>query len=194
MMESLIHIDKQIFIAIHEGMANPFFDWLLPILREAKTWIPLYLVFVFLAIHKYKTQGVFIVLATVLIVVLCDRFSAGFMKPFFERLRPCHEPSLAAHLRNIIDCGGQYGFISSHATNHFGLAILFTWFFKKISDMTCLNWVFYTWAGLISFAQIYVGKHYFGDVLIGAICGILIAKLILSIFKKFNKIKYLSSS
>lgn len=192
MIENLIYIDKQIFIAVHEGLANPFFDWFLPILREAKTWIPLYLVFVFLAVRKYKTHGMLIVLATVLIVVLCDRFSAGFMKPFFERLRPCHEPSLAAHLRNIIDCGGQYGFISSHATNHFGLAIMFTWFFKRVSDLTSLNWVFYTWAALISFAQIYVGKHYFGDVLVGALAGLLIGKIILSILTKLPMIKRLS--
>lgn len=185
MIDSLIHIDKQIFIAIHQGLANPFFDWLFPILREAKTWIPLYLVFVFLAIHRYKTQGIFIVLAAVLIVILCDTFSAGFMKPFFERLRPCHEPSIAAHIRNLIDCGGRYGFISSHATNHFGMAVLFTWFFKKVSSLAYIDWVFYLWAAVICFAQIYVGKHYFGDVLFGALAGLLIGKIVLTIFTKF---------
>ena len=184
MIDSLIHIDKQIFIAVHEGLANPFFDWLMPLLREPKVWIPLYLAFVFLAIRKYKLQGLYIVLATVLIVVLCDRFSAGFMKPFFERLRPCHEPSLSEYIRDLVNCGGQYGFISSHATNHFGMAVIFTWFFKKLHNTSCLNWIFYAWAGLISFAQIYVAKHYFGDVLIGAICGMLIGFIILYIFKK----------
>ncbi|MDG2455940.1 MAG: phosphatase PAP2 family protein [Bacteroidia bacterium] len=193
MIDSLIHIDKQLFIAIHEGFANPFFDWLLPILRDANTWIPLYAVFVFLTVRKYKLQGLFIILTTLAVVVLCDRFSAGFAKPFFERLRPCHEPTLSAHMRNLIDCGGQYGFISSHATNHFGLAVIFTWFFKKISSLTCVNWLFYAWATLISFAQIYVGKHYFGDVLVGALVGILIGKVILTIFTRLVLTKSLST-
>ena len=133
MIETLVHWDMMLFKWVHCTLANDAFDWLMPILREAKNWIPLYLLFVFLAIKNYKTKGLYIVLATALVVVLCDRFSAGFMKPFFERLRPCHEPSLAAHIRHLIDCGGQYGFISSHATNHFGLAVMFTWFFKKIA-------------------------------------------------------------
>lgn len=192
MIDTLLHLDQQIFIAIHQGMANSFFDWLMPVLREAKTWIPLYLVFVFFTIRKYKLQGLYIVLATVLVVVICDRSSAGFMKPFFERLRPCHEPSLAGHIRHLTNCGGQYGFISSHATNHFGLAVMFAWIFKKISALKYTQAIFYSWAGLISFAQIYVGKHYFGDVLVGALFGIAIGKIILSIFTKMTVINKLS--
>ena len=191
MIESLIDIDKQIFIAIHHGLANPVFDMILPWLREPKAWIPLYLLFAFLAIQKYKLQGLYIVLAAAVIVALCDRFSAGFMKPYFERLRPCHEPSLTLYIRDLVDCGGQYGFISSHATNHFGLAVIFAWFFKKVSSMSCIPWVFYLWAGVISLAQIYVAKHYFGDVLVGALAGILIAKVLLAIFTKFIVIKSL---
>ena len=196
MIETLINWDKELFRWVHCTLANNVFDWLMPILREAKTWIPLYLLFAFLAIKNYKIKGLYIALATALIVVLCDRFSAGLMKPFFERLRPCHEPSLAAHIRHVIDCGGQYGFISSHATNHFGLAVMFTWFFKKIAtkDIAFANCIFYVWAGLISFAQVYVGKHYVGDVLIGAICGLLIGKIILTIFTKMSVIKNLSKA
>jgi len=52
--------------------------------------------------------------------------------------------------------------------------------------------VFYAWAGIISLAQVYVGKHYPGDVIVGMILGILIGKLILTIFKKFIVIKDLS--
>jgi undecaprenyl-diphosphatase len=191
-IEQLIDIDHQLFIAIHNGLANRVFDFILPLLRTPIAWLPLYLVFVFLAVKKYRLDGIYILVATVIVVTLCDRFSAGFMKPFFERLRPCHESSLAPYIRNLIDCGGQYGFISSHATNHFGMAIMFTWFFKKISTMTYLNWVFYAWAGVISFAQVYVGKHYPGDVIVGMICGILIGKIILTIFTKLKVIKNLS--
>ena len=194
MINQLIDIDQRLFIAIHDGLANGVFDFILPLLRKPLTWLPLYLLFAFLAIKKYKLRGIYIILITAVVVALCDRFSAGFMKPFFERLRPCHEPSLAQYMRHLIDCGGQYGFISSHATNHFGMAVMFTWFFTKISSQNYLNWAFYAWAGIISFAQVYVGKHYLGDVIVGMLCGILIGKIILTIFTKLKVIKSLSSS
>lgn len=188
MIDQLIHIDQDIFRLIHSSWANAAFDTCLPWMREARTWIPLYGLFLYLAIKKYQWKGIYFILATVLVVVLCDRFSAGFMKPYFERLRPCHEPNLADILRPLIDCGGQYGFISSHATNHFGLAVMFSWFFRQISSVSLIYWIFYGWAGLISFAQIYVGKHYFGDVVVGMICGILIGQLVLNVFLRYSKL------
>jgi undecaprenyl-diphosphatase len=184
-LDVLLNIDRQIFLAIHQDMANSFFDILLPILREAKTWIPLYLIFAFLAVYKFKLKGLYILAAAGIIVLLADQFSSGFMKPYFERLRPCHEPSLMGQIRNLIDCGGAYGFISSHAANHFGLAIIFTWFFKEITRLKLMNWIFYVWAGLISFAQVYVAKHYPSDVVVGALSGILIGWLIVTFLKKF---------
>ena len=78
MIESLIDIDQRLFITIHHDFANSFFDGLMPIIRNAKTWIPLYLVFLFLIFKKYKTQGFFILIATILAVALTDQFSAGF--------------------------------------------------------------------------------------------------------------------
>lgn len=194
MIEYLVNIDRQIFIAIHQGLANPILDFICLVLRKPLTWLPLYLLFAILAIKKHRLQGFYILLATALVVALCDRFSAGFMKPFFERLRPCHEPTLAAYIRNVVSCGGQYGFISSHATNHFGMAVMFTWFFQKITAKSFTKWIFYTWATLICFAQVYVGKHYLGDVLVGAAFGFVIGKLVLFIFTSRDKIKELSKS
>ncbi|MDG1724170.1 MAG: phosphatase PAP2 family protein [Bacteroidia bacterium] len=184
MIESLIDIDQRLFITIHYDYANSFFDGLMPIIRNAKTWIPLYLVFIFLIFKKHKNKGLFILIATILIVALTDQFSAGFIKPYFERLRPCHEPDLSKYIRGLIDCGGQYGFISSHATNHFGLVVIMSWFFKESCNLRYSSWLFFIWALLISFAQIYVGKHYPGDIFIGALSGIFIGWIILSLLQK----------
>ena len=187
MITQLTAWDKELFLLIHNSMASPYLDGFMLLLRDAKTWIPLYLFFAFLAVKKYKTNGLLFILITALVVVLTDRFSAGFMKPFFERLRPCHNPDFLAegYIRNILNCGGEYGFISSHACNHFGLAVIFTWFFKQIANYRFLSNVFYIWAGCISFAQVYVGKHYPADVLVGAFFGITIGFLILKIYIRF---------
>ena len=187
MIEQLIAWDKELFLQIHQGMASPLFDAVMLFMRDAKSWIPLYLLIVFLAVRKYKLNGLLFIVTAVLVVVATDRFSAGFMKPFFERLRPCHNPDFlaAGYIRNLLNCGGEFGFISSHATNHFGLAVVFTWFFKQLYSYKYTNWVFYLWAGIISFAQVYVGKHYPADVIVGAFFGILIGFLVLKIYIRF---------
>ena len=192
MIETLVSLDKTLFIAIHQDMANTIFDFVFPLLREPLTWLPLYLFFGYMAIKKYNMEGFYIILVTGFVVLLCDQFSASIMKPLFERLRPCHEPTLTDHIRVLVNCGGQYGFISSHATNHFGMAVIFTWFFKNIYSKTGVSCIFYVWASLICFAQVYVAKHYPGDVLAGMIFGILIGKLVLSIFTKIVMIRKIS--
>lgn len=186
MIDQLIHMDLELFKLIHVEWSNSLFDVVLPYVRKALIWTPLYGLFIYLALKNYGVKGVYIIISAVAIVAICDRFSAGFMKPYFERLRPCKEPLLADIIRPLIDCGGQYGFISSHATNHFGLAVMFTWFFKSIATKKTgvQHYIFYIWAALISYAQIYVGKHYFGDVLVGMIFGLCIGYIVLAIFKK----------
>ena len=81
MIESLIDIDQSLFITIHHDLANTLFDGLMPIIRNAKTWIPLYIVFIYFIFKKYKTQGFYILLSAIFVVALTDQFSAGFMKP-----------------------------------------------------------------------------------------------------------------
>src|SRR5690606_41722360 len=43
MIDQLISLDQEAFLAVNQGMSNVFFDWLMPILRNPYTWAPLYL-------------------------------------------------------------------------------------------------------------------------------------------------------
>ena len=64
-------------------------------------------------------------------------------------------------------CGGKYGFISSHAANTFGVAVFLSFLFSR-------KWVtagLLVWATFVSYSRIYLGVHYPGDVLVGAIVG-----------------------
>jgi undecaprenyl-diphosphatase len=104
--------------------------------------------------------------------VAADRISAAVIKPWADRLRPCHDASLAELIVIIDRCGGQYGFVSSHATNTFGLAMIAAmlldkrYFYFKI--------LLFIWAMLISYSRVYLGVHYPGDILGGALLGILL--------------------
>jgi undecaprenyl-diphosphatase len=133
-------------------------------------WLPLYLFMVFLIVKKYKQQAWFMLLGAAVTVVLANEITSSLMKPYFERLRPSQEPSLQGlvHLVNGYK-GGTYGFASSHAANTFGTAI-FVWlalkpFYRKI------GWVF-AWAAFMTYTRIYLGVHYPGDILVGALVGL----------------------
>ena len=73
---------------------------------------------------------------------------------------------------------------STDASNHFSTASF--WFFS-ISWMSNKKWHWlWLWAFLVCYAQVYVGKHYPGDVLVGAIFGTLVGFLVALVFKRWQ--------
>jgi len=117
----------------------------------------------------------------IVVIWMTDQFTSGFMKPYFERLRPCHDPRWQDILLNYSGCGGLYGFASSHAANTFALA----GFLHKVggSRIPEFRWLF-LWAAIVSYSRIYLGVHYPLDILVGAIVGILISWLVFWITTK----------
>lgn len=172
MFDQLIQLDHQLFIGINQGMANPFFDWLMPLLRNRFFWSPLYLFLIIFLIRHYKKDGVICILFLLLTFALADYFSASVVKHIFERLRPCNEPGFNASVRSLVSCGSGFSFPSSHATNHFAIAMfLTTVFYKRWKPLLPLSFL---WAFSIAFAQVYVGVHFPIDVITGALLGCLI--------------------
>ena len=98
-----------------------------------------------------------------------DFISSSLIKPTVQRLRPCNDPEIKSDVKNLVDCGSGYSFPSSHASNHFGLAVfLIVLFFSKWKLILPIGLL---WAASISFAQVYVGVHYPIDILAGAMLG-----------------------
>ena len=162
----LERFDQQLFLFINSAN-SPFFDQVMHTLSGKLIWVLLYLaILVFLGV-KYKRKFLIILIFIILAATLADQ-SSVIVKNIFHRLRPCHEPSLLAivHLLNG-ECGGIYGFVSSHATNSFDVALLSLSFIKK-------RWYSISiilWAGIISYSRVYLGVHYPGDVIFGALLG-----------------------
>jgi membrane-associated phospholipid phosphatase len=171
MLEKFIYLDEQWFLLINGKMHHPILDQIVPYLRDKVFWTPLYVVLLVLIIRKFKLKTLWVLGGIGLTITLADRISAGLIKPLFERLRPCNNPEIVDLVHRVVDCGSGYSFVSSHATNHFALAIFFIHLFLKRSNSFWLHFGFLTWAASIAYAQIYVGVHYPMDVFFGGLLG-----------------------
>lgn len=162
--------DGIVFQWINGGLGNAVFDAVLPWFRERWFWAPLYIFMVSFCLLNFGRKGRVIVLGLVLSVGLADFTSSTLVKKNVQRLRPCNDPALTetVHLR-VSSCGSGYSFTSSHAANHFAVAVFFIGIFgarwRRLRPAALL------WAGAIAFSQVYVGVHYPGDVVCGAILG-----------------------
>jgi len=184
MIDHIIQFDKHLFHFINHDMGNVFFDWLMPILRNAKSWIPLYIIIIGLCLWKYKKQGIVIIIGIALSAGIADFTSAHFVKPEVHRLRPCNDPTMTDVQLRIDHCGTGYSFPSTHATDHFAMGIFLCFVLYKRWRWIWL-WAI-LWAGSISFAQVYVGVHFPVDVFVGMLYGSLVGWLISLLFKKLQ--------
>lgn len=174
MLDWLLHIDRQVFFQINHCMSNMVFDWMMPLMRNKYFWIPLYVLIAGLIIRKHRYQAIYVLGFALLSLLLADQISAHIIKPWVQRLRPCNDPDISALVHLRVACGSGFSFVSSHATNHFALAAYFISVFARPSNRFYITLFFLIWAGLISFAQVYVGVHFPFDVLTGAALGLII--------------------
>ena len=175
--------DRQLFLLVNGAWNHPWLDVILPIWREANTWMPLYLFLILFVVINFPTKAFSWILTAIICFAISDQMSSSLLKPFFARLRPCNEPELVGMVRLLLpNCGSGYSFTSSHATNHFAFGIFV--FLTMGQVLGKWKWAFLFWAGSVAYAQVYVGVHYPLDVLSGAILGSLIGWAMASIFQQ----------
>jgi undecaprenyl-diphosphatase len=187
-MQSLLELDQQLFLTLNNwGGATWDAFWIF--CSGKLSWAPLYVVLLVLLFKKLSIQEAWMAVALLaLLVLLADQGSVQLFKNTVQRLRPCHEPALSGLFRLPTgSCGGQFGFVSSHAANTFALAVfmggLLRPYFKWIGPILLL------WATLVALSRVLLGVHYPGDILGGAIWGALVARLLLLVFNRLQTIK-----
>jgi undecaprenyl-diphosphatase len=184
-LEILDSLDRSLFVFLN-GIHHPVFDFIMFWASDRFIWIPFYAVLVFLIIKKFGLESAYILVSVALVVVISDQFTSGIMKPLFERFRPCHNPELMEYIHLVGRCGGRYGFASSHAANTFGAA-MFLWLLFR--GAYSYPWLFFVWAGLVSYSRIYLGVHYPGDILIGGLIGVIAALIVFYLWLWSRKIR-----
>ena len=188
-MNAINNLDHELFLFLN-GLHVGWLDPVMTFISSEMGWIPFYVILLYLVFKKLGWKGLlFVVIGVVVLITCSDQLSSHVFKPVFHRFRPCHDPLIQdlVHLPNG-HCGGQYGFISSHACNTFALASFITLIMKRFYKKIGL--LMFIWAALVSYSRIYMGVHVPGDVLCGAAVGMIlgfgIGHLLLMVMKKFQ--------
>lgn len=182
MIEFLEEIDRSIVLAIN-GWNNPFMDELMWWISARITWIPLYLILLYLSYKKLTLNQLFLFLGLIgLTIALTDLSSVHLFKNVFLRYRPSHNLLLTEKLHYYLVKpgeyykGGEYGFISSHAANFFAIITFVYLVLRKTYPKLIFPLLFI--GMIIAYSRIYLGVHYLSDVFVGALVGSLIAFLV----------------
>lgn len=190
MLETLRDLDRSVFIYLNNHHSE-FWDPIMILISERFFWFPAYLALIIYLIYTFRRRGLAKLVLALMAVGAADLISARVFKPNFARLRPCHDPDLSEVINIVSGCGGQFGFISSHAATTFALA---TYMFLVLPPQ--YKWfkiILLVWAFLISYSRIYLGVHYPGDVLagalLGALCAWVFAKIYFRVLQRYDYFK-----
>ena len=176
MLEVFKELDQYFFLFLN-SLHNSFWDHVMYWVTSTLFWIPLY---IFLVAFMQRKLGKGAVIIFNITIILCDQISASIIRPFFQRLRPCCDPKIQ-HLVHLVGTYiGDYSFPSSHATNTFGIAMLCWLLLKEYNP-----WIYllFPWAFLVTYGRVYGGVHYPGDIIVGALLGLLLGKMTCCIYR-----------
>lgn len=169
MIDWLNTIDTQVFLALN-GLHAPYFDVFMKLFTGKWIWVPMYAAVLFAVVRNYRWRQTLAVLVCVaLAITIADQVCATLIRPEVCRLRPSNPENPLSEMVHIVGGyrGGSYGFPSCHAANSFALASFLTLLFANRK----LSLFIFAWAVLNSYSRVYLGVHYPGDLLVGAIIG-----------------------
>ena len=176
-MDFLQELDVILFRFFNAELANPFFDWLMPIVTNKKSWFPVWLALIAGLLWKGGKRGRWALLIAMLAVATADLGVNRALKPLFERIRPCN---LLQDVHLLVKKSRGLSMPSSHAANFFALATVFSYFYRRYQI------IFWFLAALVAYSRVAVGVHYPFDILAGAFAGIIFAAFWLFLYQKFN--------
>ena len=180
-MASLSTIDSDLFLFLN-GLHAEWMDKVMVLVTDMWVWLPLYILLIYWTVKQYGKRCWWVFLAVGVVVLCSDQLASHVCKPLFQRLRPCYNLDFQdlIHLPKGM-AGGRYGFVSSHAANTFAIAAFLTPALQNYRPWPAI--VLYLWAFLSSYSRIYIGYHYPGDIVCGAVLGMLIGLIIWKVFQ-----------
>lgn len=175
--DSLLHIDQDITAAIN-SLHIPLTDSIWSAFSSKTFWIPLYVIIIGCFFWKLGwKKALVVVLMCLLTFIFCDQF-ATFIQFLVRRERPDVDAGMTSYGMHFLEPVYKkyiYGFFSAHAANAIGFAMCSWKGFKNNPEIKGRSyaWFIFTWAVLVGVSRVFVGKHFFGDVLTGFAVGLL---------------------
>lgn len=169
--------DTALFLFLN-SFHNDFWDTVMYWASDKYFWIPFYALLLILIGVKLKWKTLLVILPLIALLILLSDQGSVLLKNLFQRYRPCHNFLIQDIVHTLNGkCGGQYGFVSSHAANTFALAMFVGMLFRKKLKWMLVFILF--WAGFVSYSRIYTGVHYPADIMAGALLGTCVGFLLM---------------
>lgn len=181
LLQLLNQWDTDLLLAIN-GWHNGYWDTFMYAFSGKWVWVPMYaaLVYVLARNLPWRTT-LWCLVGVALCITFADQVGASLIRPWAERLRPANLENPISDLVHIVNGyrGGRYGFPSCHAANTFGLAF----YLMLVVRRKALTGLLVAWALVTCYSRAYLGVHYPGDLLAGALLGLAGAALCYTLFR-----------
>lgn len=181
MLETLNHLDQQLLLALN-ALHAPFWDSFMWYVSAKWTWVPMYATILYILLRNGNWRVALLTVAAIaLTIAYADQVCATWIRPAVERMRPSNLNNPISPYVHILNGkrSGAYGFPSCHAANSFALAFLVMFLFRR----RALTLFLLFWAALNSYSRIYLGVHYPGDLLAGAVVGLSGAAIVYALYR-----------
>ena len=173
MLKVLDNIDRSLLVWLHENHIS-ILNQIMPFITDADNWVlPILLLILYLGFFGGK-KGKIALCLLIISLSLNDSICAQLLKPFFERVRPSHISIEGLNL--LVSKGGKWSMPSNHASNMFSLAVILSYFYDRFKILLFLL------AIMIAISRVYVGVHYPGDVIAGALVGYSISWIVITLW------------
>jgi len=185
--QHIIDLDTSISLGVN-AWHSQFWDVFMPLYSSKYVWVCFYLSILYVVARNYSWRwAVLWLLAGVAVITICDQVTASLIRPWVARLRPSNLENPVSDVVHVVNGyrGGSYSFPSAHAANSWGLAIFITLLFRK----RLLSWAIIIWAIATCYSRLYLGVHYFGDLVTGTLIGCLSASFVYFLIMRVTKLK-----
>lgn len=187
MLDRIKQIDTELLIFLN-NLGDESWDPIWIAITDKFTFLPLFLLIIFLLFKKNGIKGLFIILLFISFLILFTDQFTNLVKDFIQRLRPCRLDELQNLLREIDIRCGKYGFFSAHAANSISVAVFILNCVNE-SVKKYLKPILILWVLFFSYSRIYLGVHYPLDTIFGLTFGLLSGYLFTCIYNHFKSQK-----
>lgn len=179
-----MELDRQLLLLLNFD-GSPFWDSFFWFMSEKYTWVPMYIILLWVIYRRYGFKYMSIVFLFIIASVGATDQIANFFKDNTPKFRPTHTDLLDGLVNTVRGYrGGNYGSVSAHAATTFSIAAITSWVLRnRVYTISIM-----CWCGLVCYSRIYLGVHFPFDIMFGLMTGLFVSWL--AIFFLGKTLKY----